>query len=183
MSVKGHRRVVRMPPSFLTRVHDVALKRLMARLPLSVRKEWQGEAKQGETAHDCTKLELILTHKCGYSTAHKKVFLNGSVRDADAGTAGKALANAIYRDINKHKCSGRTSVPHLKIVKPWLCPICGVTDEKYPEWEGECNHARVDDSSKAKSKNRRARARIGGRKGPAKARREAVATARRGEPG
>ncbi len=166
--------------TFLTRVHDAALKRLMAKLPLAVRKEWQGEAKQDVTLYGGMSLKLILTHKCGFCVSHTRGFLDPSGSIAVSRRAGEVLADVLYKSINNHKCSGREA-PHLTIVKPWLCPICGVTDEKYPEWEGECNHARVDDSSRAKSKNRRARARIGGRKGPAKARRKAVAKASRGD--
>ena len=176
MTVKLHP-VAAKSKTFLTRVHDAALKRLMAKLPLAVRKEWKGEAKQVGLGRSVS-LELILTHKCGFCVSYKKGFLDTSGSIAVSRRAGEVLADVLYKSINNHKCSGREA-PHLTIVKPWLCPICGVTDEKFPEWEGECNHVR--DNGTNEKKNRRPRARIGGRKGPAKARRKAVAKASRGD--
>lgn len=162
---------------YLTRVHSAAQQRLMECLPLAERKLWDGKAYQvGPVGNIGMSLELILTHKCGYSITHKRVFESG-VSMSGAPSAGKVLGNELYKAIHKHigKCvMVEDGVPHLKIVKPWLCPICGVTDEKYPEWEGDCNH--VPDSKGTKSKGKRVRARIGGRKRPAKARRKAVAS-------
>ncbi|KKK82886.1 hypothetical protein LCGC14_2798910 [marine sediment metagenome] len=161
--------------TFLVKVHNVALARLQAKLPLDVRKEWQGESREDENRVN-KSLEITLTHTCGYRVVHRRVFPKGTTSMVEARAGGNIFADLIYMDVIKHKCSDK-EVPHLKIVKPWLCPICGVTDEKYPEWEGVCNHA----SNKAKSKDKRVRERIGGRKGPAKARRKAVAKASRGD--
>ncbi len=184
MTVKLHPMAAKSE-AFLTKVHDAALRRLMAKLPLFMRKEWKGEAKQFETVNGGLSLQLILTHKCGYRLAHKRVFLNGLGSVTHAKLTGQVLGYEIYKDINNHKCSGREA-PHLTIVKPWLCPICGVTEEKYPEWEGECDHVpdhkrTIPDRKQTKRKSKRVRERIGGRKGPAKARRKAVAKASRGD--
>ncbi len=173
--------------AFLTRVHDAAITLLMAELSLDMREEWQGESKQRTNRVDGRiSLQLMLTHKCGFCVSHKRVFPKpGDMTEVRS--AGRILANGIKLNIRRHKCPKHSKAPHLTIVKPWLCPICGVTDEKFPEWEGECNHVQeatlIVDSKNVKSKNKRVRERIGGRKGPAKARRKSVEKARRGEAG
>ncbi len=161
--------------TFLVKVHNIALARLQAKLPLNVRKEWQGESREDESLHGNLSLTITLTHTCGYRVMHGRVFPTGTTSTVEARAGGNIFADLLYMDVIKHKCSDK-EVPHLKIVKPWLCPICGVTDEKYPEWEGVCNHAR--DNRTNEKKNRRPRARVGGRKGPAKVRRKAVAKPR-----
>ena len=161
---------------FLTKINNSARSYMMRELPRRVRGEWEGEAKKSVTLSKGS-IQLILTHTCGGQVIGTSVF-PGCYEKA-ALDRGRRLGRSLVRDIRAHKCC---DVPHLKIVEPQLCPICGVTDSKYSEWEGTCNHARpkLKDGSKAPSKSKRVRARIGGRKGPAKVRRRVVEKSRCG---
>ena len=57
-----------------------------------------------------------------------------------------------------------------------VCKICGETDDKYPEWEGDCEHV-IRNRKEAERKSSAARKRVARSKGAAKVRREAVASA------
>ena len=163
--------------AFLAKVNSSARSYMTYELPRDVRGEWEGEAKTSVVPSKII-IQIILTHTCGGQVTGTSEFPHDRSNIHELGR-GRKLGASLVRDIRAHKCD----VPHLKIVEPRSCSICGVTDSKYPEWEGECNHATrriLNDSAKIKRKSGGARSRIGGRKGPAKARRRVVEKSRCG---